>query len=719
MSALDDVLDALARTHGDASAIGGQLGEIALLPQQRQAAVRLRAALDEFGGAMLADDPGMGKTYAALAVAAELGGASVVAPASLRTMWAAAAARAAVPISFTSFEILSRGRRPAHAPVVIVDEAHRAANPGTRRYRTLSEAAHQSRVLLLSATPVRNRRAEFIALLALFLGPAADTADDALIARCVYRRRVETSDASLPRSIVHRTIGNRGGRQIESALRALPPPLPLADGQAAAGLVATGLARCWASSLAALDRAVVRRIQRAAALDALLAEGRLPSRGELAAWSVGDDGMQLAFPFLAAPTAQDIGPLRATLSAHRYGLEHLRTLIAPRIASDTAWRAAALRRVGSVHSGAIVVAFTAFEATASALFATLRHDSGVALVTGNDARSAGGSLARAEILAALAVSPGTPRTDTPTAQRAMELRLVIATDLMAEGVNLQGASVVFHLDQPWTPAAIVQREGRVARVGSPHATVHYYRIAPSPAMRRLLDMTQTHVRKERAAVAAQRAGETSARIGDLLMRWRRPLPARRQEFSAATAAVAASRNALLARVDRGSRSLLVAGFPFGDRRWRLTTDPAMIERVITAIRGQPREVFADLKVIQPAARAVAAWLAQRRAATLAGAGDLPSLVRRRVLARLEAVVSNAPPRLRPALAARVARTRAGLASARGAGVEVRLDALLDLESGVEAWLDRLDECCAAPTRLTEVPAGDELSALLLLRREPI
>ncbi|MDQ8164885.1 MAG: hypothetical protein P3A28_03890, partial [Gemmatimonadota bacterium] len=73
MSALDDVLDALARTHGDGSAIAEQLGEIALLPQQRDAAAHLRTALGEFGGALLADDPGMGKTYVALAVAAELG----------------------------------------------------------------------------------------------------------------------------------------------------------------------------------------------------------------------------------------------------------------------------------------------------------------------------------------------------------------------------------------------------------------------------------------------------------------------------------------------------------------------------------------------------------------------------------------------------------------------------------------------------------------------
>ena len=44
--------------------------------------------------------------------------------------------------------------------------------------------------------------------------------------------------------------------------------------------------------------------------------------------------------------------------------------------------------------------------------------------------------------------------------------LLIATDLLSEGLNLQDASVVVHLDLPWTAARLTQRIGRVWRVGA-------------------------------------------------------------------------------------------------------------------------------------------------------------------------------------------------------------------------------------------------------------
>ena len=48
-----------------------------------------------------------------------------------------------------------------------------SAIPRRRDTRGLARLASNRRVLLLSATPVRNRRAELAALLALFLGPRA------------------------------------------------------------------------------------------------------------------------------------------------------------------------------------------------------------------------------------------------------------------------------------------------------------------------------------------------------------------------------------------------------------------------------------------------------------------------------------------------------------------------------------------------------------------
>ena len=91
-----------------------QLGDIMLRAHQREAVRRCTTLIAHFGGALLADQVGLGKTFVALAVARSLGGAHVVAPATLREEWARAAGQAGTaPLPFTSFESLSRGAMPA------------------------------------------------------------------------------------------------------------------------------------------------------------------------------------------------------------------------------------------------------------------------------------------------------------------------------------------------------------------------------------------------------------------------------------------------------------------------------------------------------------------------------------------------------------------------------------------------------------------------------
>ena len=54
---------------------------------------------------------------------------------------------------------------PNRAPLVILDEAHRASTEATERYVRLADVTHGARVLLVSATPVRNSSREVAALL--------------------------------------------------------------------------------------------------------------------------------------------------------------------------------------------------------------------------------------------------------------------------------------------------------------------------------------------------------------------------------------------------------------------------------------------------------------------------------------------------------------------------------------------------------------------------
>jgi superfamily II DNA or RNA helicase len=61
------------------------------------------------------------------------------------------------------------------------------------------------------------------------------------------------------------------------------------------------------------------------------------------------------------------------------------------------------------------------------------------------------------------------------APRAAPGRVVLlASDALAEGVNLQGASTVIHLDMPSVVRIAEQRVGRVDRMDSPHASVDVY-----------------------------------------------------------------------------------------------------------------------------------------------------------------------------------------------------------------------------------------------------
>ena len=87
---------------------------------------------------------------------------------------------------------------------------------------------------------------------------------------------------------------------------------------------------------------------------------------------------------------------------------------------------------------------------------------------------------------------------------------MITTDLLSEGVNLQGASVIVHLDVPWTPAGLEQRVGRAARMGSRHACVHVHGIAPPAAAERLLTLERRLARKRAEQVEAARAASDRA-----------------------------------------------------------------------------------------------------------------------------------------------------------------------------------------------------------------
>src|SRR6266567_4404225 len=147
-----------------------------LAPHQVPAAERLCALLARYGGALLADAPGLGKSYVALAVALAVRQPfALVVPAVLVDQWRALLARFDTNAPMITHESLSatpcRPLPPSAAlcRLFLVDEAHRFRNPDANRYRALARLVVGARVLLVTATPVHNRVGDLCHLLRLFL----------------------------------------------------------------------------------------------------------------------------------------------------------------------------------------------------------------------------------------------------------------------------------------------------------------------------------------------------------------------------------------------------------------------------------------------------------------------------------------------------------------------------------------------------------------------
>ena len=69
-----------------------------------------------------------------------------------------------------------------------------------------------------------------------------------------------------------------------------------------------------------------------------------------------------------------------------------------------------------------------------------------------------------------------------------ELDLLISTDVLSEGQNLQDADTVINYDLHWNPVRMIQRAGRIDRIGSPHDVVRLYNFFPEDRLEDLLNI---------------------------------------------------------------------------------------------------------------------------------------------------------------------------------------------------------------------------------------
>jgi hypothetical protein len=610
---------------------GGEIEELTkkdeglpLTSFQKHGAARALRLIEEIGGAIVADEVGLGKTF----IAGEIMDlylkrrqrCLLVCPAQLRdTTWAKfRSAHFLGDVECLSYEELAIDRQIAMAEpeqfqdklerplkeyqLVVVDEAHNYRNPDApTRAAVLRKLLWGQRrdVLLLTATPVNNSLWDLYHLLRFFVRQDAFLADRGILSiKERFDRAAREDPAALSPDVLYPiidattvkrtrqfvkkhyggdTITLPDGRtativfptpqaitvryKVSGSLSALfdqievlldpdqgskaisfaryTPDLYLigngkddeeeARAAATVGLLRSGLLKRFESSAHAFDRTLAKLIDEHRSFLAALDKGHVVTTRFLRELAASDETSLddlLAGSAETSPAGRyKIKQLREAVAGDLAKLERLQRAcreITPDVDPKLAALISALERIAEeAEDQAIndddarqkrkVIIFSFFADTV----AYLRQQLGRAVATNRRLAPyadrvvavAGSAEVEPTEFGRMRAVAGFAPISTEATDPEDRFDILIATDVLAEGVNLQQCRHIINFDVPWNPMRLVQRHGRVDRIGSPHPRVFLRTIFPADRLDQLLNLEQRILQK--IALAAASVGVVS------------------------------------------------------------------------------------------------------------------------------------------------------------------------------------------------------------------
>lgn len=512
-----------------------------LYSYQSDAVKQARSILKQYDGVFLADVVGLGKTYMGAGLLTDLyeregWRALVVCPPLLMKLW-----REVIDDFDLNARVVSIGKlaevledeRLMRRELVLVDESHRFRNENTQRYKDLAEICFGKKVVMLTATPQNTGIRDVYNQLKLF-HPHEWTnipVDPANLRE--YFKEVEAGRQSLPELLEHilirrtrRHILRFYGADMREHNLQFPKRMPPVRIDYSIDDVYPGIyddtekhllklryARydLWhyarpeyrtdpeiaqlksaGKNLVKLMRATFfKRLESSVAafrLTLTLLEQthesmiKLLEKGAVPAGPVGEemvDALRAGDEDLETELLQQLG---RQYPAVKFDLNRLIRDIQSdlRILTDLAESVKPIkpendaklqRLISELHKdeweGQKTLIFTQYAATAAYIGEQLAgHFDKVEHVSG-------GSKDLLEVVRRFA-----PKANQVRVAAAKEIRILVATDVLSEGLNLQDCNRVISYDIHWNPVKLIQRIGRVDRVSTGHEEIWTYNFFP-------------------------------------------------------------------------------------------------------------------------------------------------------------------------------------------------------------------------------------------------
>ena len=562
---------------------------------------RAKRILKRYGGVLVADEVGLGKTFLAGELIREASEQQrqhvlVITPATLRDgPWRVFRKQQSLSMELISYDDLlsdtDLNPEGGHHnklsfnvnqyALVVIDEAHNMRNPSTQRaeaLRRLLAGSPPKKLVMLTATPVNNSVWDLYYLLAYFLRNDAAFADSGIRSLRDHFHEAASADPGdlspehlfdvldavavrRTRSFVKEFYANDtvriGGQQhhivfptpvvrkvdydLDSVMpgffdefaEALDPDanpnnegvLTLAryapsqyrktgdvnaNERQLTGLLRSGLLKRFESSPYAFANTCTKMADSCRDFVSLLDRGLVATGCALADWAASDsDELDECFERIE-DEAERVSKFKAgLLRDHAIKDERLLRSFAAKatrvqrsndpnltaLVDELAFIAAEADREGigddDTRNRRKVLIFSYYADTVEWIIRHLEHalgtDPRLAVYRGRIESVSGSDGDRAKAAALHGFAPIT--TDAEETQEDL-YDILVATDVLAEGVNLQQARHIINYDLPWNPMRLVQRHGRIDRIGSKHDRVYLRCVFPDKRLDDLLKLEE-------------------------------------------------------------------------------------------------------------------------------------------------------------------------------------------------------------------------------------
>ncbi len=216
------------------------------------------------------------------------------------------------------------------------------------------------------------------------------------------------------------------------------------------------------------------------------------------------------------PKGYDLDTLKQQITSDIRALNEILTTIAA-VEQQTDLKLVEFKRLLSTLKGQKILVFSYFKDTADYLYRSLMADEEwlkmmgvkIDLITG-----ATPGKQRSEKVARFAPRANCRDEDDLAARRLNPIDILISTDVLSEGQNLQDAGTLINYDLHWNPVRMIQRAGRIDRIGTEYERLYIYNCFPEAGLEVLLGLVAKL--QQRIATIDREVGLDASVLGEII-----------------------------------------------------------------------------------------------------------------------------------------------------------------------------------------------------------